>query len=158
MPEPPCGLWQRLSDTRVGTCFSALLDSGAAKVAYGVLALAPLADVLTDLLTAGNFWLRGHRWWACLTLGIVYMNCRFTIVFMALCMLPSLRNFVSMYVPAAWPWCRCWSGDIEDGRKAAPSGLSKVFEKVKKARDRLREKASRPILQQHSSRTLAVDS
>ncbi len=148
MPEAPAGRWQRLSDSRVGTCFSTFLDSRAAKVGYGVLALAPLADVITDLLTAGNFWLLGHRWWACLTLGIVYMNCRFTIVFMALCMLPSLRNFVSMYLPAAWPWCRCRSGDVEDGQGAAPSGLSKVFKKVKNFRDRLRKVSpTNPICQ-----------
>lgn len=97
--------WQQLLEIRAMVyvyCLS-LPDSPAAMFFYGLLALSPVVDVLSDILTAANFALRGHPWWATLTLVVFYMSGRFTVVFLALCPIPTARNIVCLYFPLCWP-------------------------------------------------------
>ncbi len=69
---------------------------------YCLLAVSPVVDIVSDLLTAANFAWCGHPRWAIATLVVVYMSGRFTLVLMALRPELSFRSLVCLYVPGCW--------------------------------------------------------
>ena len=84
------------------TCWRRFFKSRVAMLFYGLVALSPLVDVSSDLLTAVNFVYYGHCWWAAMTLAVFYMSGRLVVVFMALCPTPNARNLICLYLPGFW--------------------------------------------------------
>ncbi|CAN0291295.1 unnamed protein product [Scytosiphon promiscuus] len=94
--------WQRFLGSRLVVFCLGLLESRVAMLLYALLALSPVVDILSDVLTAANFALSGHPWWATTTMVVFYMSGRFTVVFMALCPTPSAWNLMYLYLPGCW--------------------------------------------------------
>lgn len=59
-------------------------------------------DVLSDLLTAIEHGRMGQVWWCTLTVVVIYLSCRFTVLFLALRPKPTWKNLVWLYVPGLW--------------------------------------------------------
>lgn len=94
--------WQHLLKSQVAVFCKGLAGSRPAMFLNALLALSPVADILSDLLTAASFAYNGHAWWSAITLGIFYLSGRFTVMFMALCPTPSAWNLFCLYLPGCW--------------------------------------------------------
>ncbi len=108
--------WQQLLNSQVTVFCKGLAGSRPAMFFNALLALSPVADILSDLLTAASFAYNGHAWWTAITLGIFYLSGRFTVMFMALCPTPSAWNLFCLYLPGCWQ-LRTLPSDEDDPTK-----------------------------------------
>eukprot|EP00903_Cladosiphon_okamuranus_P006019 g5937.t3 len=98
--RPTC--CEQLAKSEVALFCKNLAGCRFAMLCYSLLAFLPVLDILSDLLTAVIFASEGHPWWAGITLGIFYLSGRFTVLFMVLCPIPSLKNLVYVHLPLCW--------------------------------------------------------
>lgn len=90
--------WVQLKRKAV-SLFKWVLATRLALFFMGCLALTPVLDILSDILTAADFFRDGHVWWGTLTLAIMYSSSRFTVLYLALLPMPDAFNLLCLYVP-----------------------------------------------------------
>ncbi|CAM9167066.1 unnamed protein product, partial [Pylaiella littoralis] len=100
-PENRESRWTPLKG-QVVDLFEWVLATRLAQFFMGWLALTPVLDYLSDILTAANFFWEEHVWWGTATLAIVYLSSRFTVLYLALLPMPDAWNIFYLFVPGLW--------------------------------------------------------
>lgn len=95
-------VWSWIKESRAIKCWEWVKGTTVGLTIFALLAMAAVFDVITDGLTAANFFWSGHVYWGTIRLAVLFMSSRYTVLFLALHPTPTTGNLIRLYVPGLW--------------------------------------------------------